>query len=67
MPHRERGQEKNLIKEGKTSCRQFLQMNSPTSVTVGNEEIFCYYERLDGKIRRKFKLRVISVLHREVA
>jgi hypothetical protein len=70
MPQRERYEEKTRRKEGKISCRQFLQMNGPTSVrnvTVGAEELVCYYERLDGKNRRKFKLCVISGLRREVA
>ena len=64
MPQRERGQEKTRRKEGKISCKQFLQMNSPTSVTVRIEELICYYKLLDGKNRRKFKLRVISGLRR---
>ena len=67
MPQRERGQEKTRRKQGRTSCRHFLQMNNPTSVTVGIEELFCVYEHLDGKDRNKFKLCVISDLHREVA
>jgi len=66
MPQRERGQEKTRRKQGNTSGRQFLQINSPTSVTVGTEELFCVYERLDGKNRSKFKLCVISDLRREV-
>jgi hypothetical protein len=52
MPQRERDEEKTGRKEGKISCRQFLQMNGPTSVTsvtVGAEELVFYYERLDGK------------------
>ena len=67
MQQRETGQEKTRRKGDKTSSRQFLQMSSPTSVTVGIQELFCVYEHLGGKNRNNFKLCVTSGLRREVA